>query len=459
MLARELARQVQGRVLEATDEGYDDARSIANGRFDRRPDIIVRCRDADDVETTVVFAREEGLPLSVRGGGHSYAGKTVGDGGLLVDLSSMKTIRVDVGSATAILEPGVTCGELDRATQEHGLATPVPTVSSVGVAGAALGGGSGYLSREFGLTLDNLVAVDVVTADGRRLRASADEHPDLFWAMRGAGPNFGIVTSLELRLHEVGPEVLAGQIIYPFDHAVDLLRFYRDFMGDAPDGFACYPFMIRIPPVEPFPERLHGHPALDFVVYHVDPEAADFVQPLRQLGETILDVVEPLAYTTVQQTFDAALPSGQRYYSRAHYLDELSDGSIDTMAAHAPEMKGPLTAAYLEPLGGAIGKVAPSATAFGGRSAGYSFHILAGWMEAADDVAVMASARRFHDAMAPHATGGVYVNLLADDEDERVPAAYGDNYPRLVELKTEWDPHNLFRMNYNIEPSAWAASS
>jgi FAD/FMN-containing dehydrogenase len=453
MLARELARQVQDRVLEAIDDGFDEARSISNSRFDRRPDIIVRCRDADDVRTAVDFAREKGLTLSVKGGGHSYAGKTLGDGGLLVDLSLMKAIRVDVGSATATVEPGVTCGELDRATQDHGLATPLPAVSSVGVAGAALGGGTGYLSREFGLSLDNLVAVDVVTADGRQLRASEHDHPELFWALRGAGPNFGVATSLQFRLHQVGPEVLAGQIIYPFDHAVELLRFFRDFMVDAPDGFQCYPFMIRIPPVEPFPERLHGHPALDFVLYHVDPDAADFVQPLRELEETILDLVEPLAYTTVQQTFDAALPQGQRYYSKAHYLDELSDASIDTIGAHATDLKGTFTAAYLEPLGGAIGRVDPSATAFGGRSAGYSFHILAGWVEAADDDAVMASARRFHDAMAPHATGGVYVNLLGDDEDERVPAAYGDNYQRLVELKTGWDPGNLFRMNHNIEPS------
>ncbi len=272
--------------------------------------------------------------------------------------------------------------------------------------------------------------------------------------MRGAGPNFGVATSLQVRLHPVGPEVLAGQIIYPFDGVAGHLRFFRDFMDDAPDGFQCLPFMIRIPPVEPFPERLHGHPALDFVVYHVDPDAADFVMPLRELGETILDAVEPLAYTTVQQTFDAALPYGERYYSKAHYLDELSDASIDVVAAHAPDLKGPFSAAYLEPLGGAIGRVDPSATPFGGRSAGYSFHILTGWVEEADDEAVMASARRFHDAMAPHATGGVYVNLLGDDEDGRVPAAYGDNYQRLVELKTEWDPDNLFRMNHNIEPSA-----
>lgn len=454
MIAQKLARQVQGQVLDSNDDGFDEARSVSNGRFDRRPDIIVRCRDAHDVRTAVDFARQEGLTLSVKGGGHSYAGNTVADGGLLIDLSLMKAVRVDVDSATATVQPGVTCGEFDQATQEHGLATPVPTVSSVGVAGAALGGGSGYLSRKYGLALDNLVAVDVVTADGHRVRASEHEHPGLFWALRGAGANFGIATSLRFRLHKVGPEVLAGQIIYPFDNAVELLRFFRDFMAAAPDGFQCYPFIIRIPPIEPFPERYHGRLALDFVVYHIDPDAADFVQPLRELGETILDIVGPLTYTAVQQTFDEGLPKGQRYYSKAHYLDELSDASIDVITAQALDMQGAFTVAYLEPLGGAIGRVDPSATAFGERNASYSFHILAGWMEAADDERVMTWARGFHDAMVPHATGGVYVNLLGDDEDDRVPAAYGDNYPRLVELKTRWDPGNLFRMNHNIKPSA-----
>jgi FAD/FMN-containing dehydrogenase len=212
--------------------------------------------------------------------------------------------------------------------------------------------------------------------------------------------------------------------------------------------------MIRTPPIEPFPERFHGHPALDFVLYHIDPEATDYVQPLRELGETILDVVGPATYASLQKTFDAGLPKGQRYYSKAHYLDELSEASIDIITAHAPGMRGALTAAYLEPLGGAIGRVDSSATSFGERNAGYSFHILAGWMDAADDDSVMAWARAFHDAMVPNATGGVYVNLLGDDEEDRVPAAYGENYRRLVELKTKWDPANLFRMNHNIQPSA-----
>lgn len=453
MDAEDLDRQVAGRLLRPGDDGFDEARSVWNVRLDRHPDVIVRCRDADDVGACVAFAREQGATLSVKGGGHSYAANTVGDGGLLVDLSSMKAIEVDAGAGAAIVEPGATCGEFDRAAVEHGLATPIPTVSTVGVGGAALGGGSGYLSRKYGLALDNLLSVEVVTADGSRLRASEDEHPELFWAMRGAGANFGVATSLRFRLHEVAREMLAGQIVYPFEDAPALLRFFRDFMSTAPEEFQCYPFMLRIPPIDPFPAEFHGRPALDFVFCHLDPEAADFVQPLRELGKTILEVVGPLPYTDIQQSFDAALPRGQRYYSKAHYLDEVSDTAIDTIAAHVPDMQGEFTAAYLEPLGGAVARVDQSATAYPGRKAGYSFHILAGWTDAAADDSVMAWARSFHDAMERHATGGVYVNLLADDESTRVPAAYGQNYERLRELKTNWDPDNVFRMNHNIEPT------
>jgi FAD/FMN-containing dehydrogenase len=447
-----LRQALDGIVLAPGDAGFDQARSVWNARFDRRPDLIARCRTAGDVEQTVHVARDVGLPIAVKGGGHSYAGKSVGDGGLLVDLSLMKEIRIDVQARTVDVGAGVTCGELDQATQEHGLATPLPTVSSVGVAGAALGGGSGYLSRTYGLTLDNIVSVDLVTATGRALQASESEHPDLFWAVRGAGPNFGIATSLRLRLHKIGPEVLAGQIIYPFDKAGELLRAFRDYMAEAPDTFQCYPFMFRIPPIEAFPKRFHGQPALDFVLCHLDPQATAVVEPLRTLGEPILDTVAPLAYTRAQQAFDANLPPGQRYFSRAHDLQQLSDAAIDTVTTHVPYMQGPFTAAYFDPGGGAIGRIDPSSTPFAGRTAACGFHILGGWMDAADDETVMRWARTFHDAMAPLATGGVYVNVLGDEEDDRVPAAYGANYARLVGLKSTWDPDNLLRMNYNIEP-------
>jgi FAD/FMN-containing dehydrogenase len=439
-----------GELLRDDAPGFDDARAIWNARLDRRPDLIVRCRSGDDVQACVAFARERGVTLSVKGGGHSYAANTVADGGLLVDLSPMKEIRIDSEAGTATVQPGVTCAELDAATLAHSLALPLPTVSSVGVAGATLGGGSGYLSRQYGLTLDNLIAVDVVSADATELRASDDENVDLFWAMRGAGANFGVATAFHYRLRPVQPEMLAGQIVYRFDEAREMLRFWRDFMRGAPDDFQCYPFTFRVPPIDAFPAEFHGEPVLDFVFCHGDPKAAAFVQPLRELGEPILDVVGPLPYTQIQQSFDAALPKGQRYYSKAHYLDDLLDAAIDTVATHVAAMKGEFTAAYLEPLGGAIAEVDRAATAFAGRDARYSFHILAGWINSADDDAVMSWARGFHDAMREHATGGVYVNLLAEDEPSRVPAAYGGNYERLRELKRKWDPDNLFRANHNI---------
>jgi FAD/FMN-containing dehydrogenase len=444
--------EIRGDVLEPNDPGFDETRGLWNVKLDRRPDAIARCTSSDDVVTAIDFARNHGARLSVKGGGHSYAANSVADGGLLVDLSPMKAIEVDAEAATATVAGGVSCAELDAATQEHGLATPTPTASSVGVVGAALGGGAGYLSRRYGLTTDNVISAEVVTADGRRVRASADENEDLFWALRGGGGNFGVVTALELQLHEVGPYVLSGQIIYPFHDAGSHLQFFRDFMAEAPDEFQCYPFCFRVPPIDVFPEETHGQPVLDFVIYHQDPEAIDFVRPLRELGEPILDFVGPSLYVEVQQGFDANLPKGQRYLSKAHDLPKLSDGAIDTMVTYVPRMVGAFSAAYFDPLGGAIGRVDPSATAYAGRAATFGFHCIAGWIDPADDDSVTAWASEFHEAMAGHATGGVYVNLIADDETDRVPLAYGANYRRLTELKRAWDPTNLFTSNYNIPP-------
>lgn len=449
---QDLVGRLSGDLLEPDDDGYDEARSVWNARFDRRPDLIVRCVDVDDVAAAVDWARSDGLRISVKGGGHSYAGNTVSDEGLLLDLSPMKGIEVDPDGRTVTVGAGVTWRELDAATQQHGLATTGVTASSVGVAGSTLGGGSGYLSPAFGNAIDNLLSVELVTVEAERIRASEDEHPDLFWAVRGAGSNFGVATSFEFRLHEVGPQVLSGQIIYPFQEAEELLRSFRDFIQTAPDGFQCFPFTFRVPPIEVFPERFHGQPVLDFVVFHRDPDAIEDVQPLRELGDTILDAVEPAPYTSAQQAFDANLPAGQRYYSKAHDLAGLPDGAIETFTEHVRQMQGPLSVAYLEPRREAVARIDSGATAAGGRDAPYSLHILAGWMDAQNDASVMEWARGFHQAMEPHATGGVYVNLIADDEPARVPAAFSD-HERLRELKREWDPDNVLRSNHNIRPA------
>ncbi len=449
-----LADSVRGRVLELHDEGYHEARRVWNGRFDRRPAAIVRCAAAEDVVAAIAFARDGDLPLAVKGGGHSYAGKAACEGGLLVDLSGMKEVRVDVDARRATVGPGARWRELDAASQEAGLATTGGACSTAGVAGVALGGGSGYLARAHGLTIDNLLAAEVVTADGRRVRASEDENPDLFWALRGCGANFGVVTSFELRLHEVGPQVVAGQIIHPFEAAGDALRFYREFMVEAPDGVQCYPFFLRIPPLEGFLEEHHGEVALDLVAFcagDLDAAAAT-LRPLREFGAPLLDAVQTVSYATFQQSFDDGLPKGGRYYTRAHYLEEMSDGAIDAVLAHAADLEGAYTVAYFEALGGAVARVDPGATAFPHREARYGFHLLTGWTDPEDDDAMMTWGRAFHDAMAPHATGGVYVNLLAEDEDDRVAAAYGPNLARLGRLKGQWDPENLFRSNHNIAP-------
>lgn len=448
-----LASQLGGSLLEPGDSGYDMARGTWNSRFGARPDLIALCTRSEDVKVTVDFARVHDLRLSVKGGGHSYAAACVADGGLLIDLSSMKAIQIDPSSRTVTIGPGITCGDLDTATQEHGLATPTPTVSSVGVIGAALGGGAGYLSRRWGLTLDNVISAKIVTAEGDEITASSDENPELFWAIRGGGGNFGIVTKLELRLHEVGPQVLAGQIIYPFDQAEEHLRFFRGFMAEAPDEFQCYPFCFKVPPVDAFPKETHGHPVLDFVICHQDPEAIEFVRPLRELGDPILDLVGQTPYVETQKAFDANLPKGQRYLSRAHDLDDLSDGAIQTMVDYVPRMAGPMSVAYLDPLGGAIGRVGETATAYAGRDSSYGFHIIAGWLDPDEDESVIGWASEFQRAMTEHANGGVYVNLIAEDEDNRVPYAYAHNYERLSGLKRDWDPSNLFNSNYNIPPA------
>ncbi len=452
----DLATTVEGTVLTPSDSGYDDARALWNARFDRRPDVVVRCRTAGDVQAAVRFARGADLRLSVKGGGHAFAANTVADGGLLIDLRPMRGVDIDVGATTADIEAGAKWGEVDPLLQAHGLASPGGTVSTVGVAGYTLGGGMGYLARKHGLAIDNLLSVDVVTADGSFVHASADEHPDLFWALRGGGGNFGVATGFEFRLHEVGPEVLAGQVFHRFEDAPRLLRRYREVMATAPDEVQCYPFFLRIPPLDMFPEEFHGRLALDFVVFYAGTgaEADAALKPLIDAGEPFLSAVGPQPYTTVLQTFDAGLPPGQRYESRAHDLADLSDEVIDTLMDHLPDMAGEFSSAYLGALGGAAGRVEPATTAFPHRDAAYSFHIMAGWTDPDDDEQITSWTRRLHDALAPFATGGVYVNVLGTGETSRIRAAYGRNWARLTELKRVWDPDNVFRGNHNLPPAS-----
>ncbi len=449
-----LRDRIQGEVLLPSDPGYEEARAVWNKRFDPHPGAVVRCRSTDDVVAAIGFARDHGLPLSVKSGGHSYAGHGVADGALAIDLSLMDSVEIGAERKRAVVGPGVTWAEFDGAAQQFGLATTGGTASIVGVAGYTLGGGTGYLARMFGLSLDNLLSVEVVNAGGRVFRANQDENPDLFWALRGGSGNFGVVTSFEFRLHAVGPEVVSAQAFHPLEDAREVLRFYRDFMETAPDEVTVYALAMRVPPVEPFPEEQHGEVSLVMLASHCgDPQEGEGVlAELTGFGKPILAGVQRVPYTVLQQGFDAGLAPGPRWYSRAHMLSEISDGAIETFLEYAAALPGQFTVAYFEPLGGAIGRVDRDATAFPHRDAAYELHIFPGWTDPSHDEALMRWAREFHNAMAPYATGGVYVNLLDRDEEPRIPNAYRANYDRLSQLKAKWDPENLFRINHNIRP-------
>lgn len=451
----DLSSRLSGELVRPGEDAYDGLRSGWNGRFDQRPGAIACCRNPVDVVEAVRAAADQDVRLAVRSGGHSYAGLSSLDGGLLIDLSGMDDVKVDPDERTARVGPGVRWGALDAATQAHGLATTGGTVSTVGISGYTLGGGTGYLARKHGLGLDNLIAAEVVTANGRRVRASESENADLFWALRGGGGNFGVVTSFDFRLHPVGPEVLAGQIVHRFEDAAKVLRFYRDFMGEAPDQLQVYAFLLRVPPVDPYPEEQWGEVALFLVLCYAGPlaEGEAEVKPLRDHGSPILELVGPQPYVDLQRAFDAGMPSGLRWYSKAHYLDGLSDEVIDGTLRRTEAMPGTASMVYFEREAGAIGRVAPDATAFPHRGAAYGLHIFPGWTDASEDAAHIEWARDLHADLAPFATGGAYQNLLNGDEADPARSAYGDNLERLSQIKAKWDPRNLFRVNHNVEPA------
>jgi FAD/FMN-containing dehydrogenase len=451
-----LRDSLHGPLVLSGDEGYDEARSLWNGAIDRRPACIARCTGVADVLAAVRFARERDLAVSVRSGGHGVGGHAVCDGGLVIDLSPMKGIRVDPAGLTARAEAGVLWGELDRETQLFGLATVGGIVTHTGIAGLTLGGGLGWLMRKHGATVDNLLSADLVTADGKRVSASEEEKPDLFWGIRGGGGNFGIVTSFEYRLHPVGPIVLAGPIFHPLADAPDVLRFYRDFIADAPDELTTI-FALRMAPPLPFlPDEVHGMPIVMVgSCYAGAPEdGAGVVRPLKQFGSPIVDLLEPKPYLELQSMFDPGAPHGWHYYWKSVELPPLTDGAIETLVEQASRITSPQSYCIVFQLGGALGRVADGETAFSQRGTAHNVGIDAAWTE--DDPEGdrhIAWVRDFYDAMQPHAGGRVYVNFLGDEGGRRVRQAYGaENYKRLVDLKRAYDPTNLFRLNQNIAP-------
>ncbi|MEX2236807.1 MAG: FAD-binding oxidoreductase [Dehalococcoidia bacterium] len=438
------------------DQGYDEARRVFNGMIDRKPAVIAVCANADDVAAAVNFAREENLPLSVYGGGHGVTGSAVVDSGVCVDLRGMKGIEVDPEARTVRAEGGLTWGEFDAATQEHGLAVTGGRVTTTGVAGLALGSGSGWLERKLGFTCDNLIKAEVVTADGEKVVASEEENADLFWGLRGGGGNFGIVTAFHFKLHPVGPIVLGGMLVYPAPMAGDLVRFWRDFMLTAPDEVGSGVAFITAPPLDFVPEPVRGMPVVGVVLCYAGPveDGEKALAPMRQFGPPGLDLVGPMPYVAVQQLLDGANQKGQQNYWTADFYDELPDGAVDALVEHGIRPVSPLTQIILVAGGGAIARVDDDATAFGQRNAAWNIHYLSMWENPADTEANIAYTRSIAGAMKPWATGRAYLNFIGD-EPGRVEVAFGaERYARLQALKAKWDPTNLFRHNQNIPPAA-----
>ena len=446
--------RLAGRVIRPKDGDYDSARRVWNGMIDRRPAAIAQCRTTADVVEALAFAKAERLPVSVRCGGHGVAGSAVSDGALMIDLSPMSSVEVDPQGKTATVEGGALLGGLDRATQAHGLAVTAGVDPTTGVGGLTLGGGTGFLGRKLGLTIDSLIAADVVLADGSVVRASEDEHADLFWALRGGGGNFGIVTSFKFRLHPIGPQVATAQIFYPFEAAGDVLRRYRDFMAEAPDEVSCFALLVPLPPLDAFPAELHGKTTLAIVGCHAGEaaEGEELLGPLAGFAEPLAAIMQPMAYVDLQSAFKDAAPHGGRYYWKAHFLSGLPDELLDLVVERTRVLPGAYSNTFFEPMGGAIARVGESETAFANRKAEYIISMSSGWSDSSDDDKAIAATREFFEAVAPFAMGGVYTNYMDFDEKERVQSSYGANYERLRKVKARYDPDNLFRMNQNIPP-------
>jgi FAD/FMN-containing dehydrogenase len=447
----------QGQLISPDNPAYDETRKIWNAMINRRPGLIAVCSGVADVMTAVRFARERDLLVSVRGGGHNVAGSAVCDEGLVIDLSCMKGIHVDPDRRTARAEAGLLWGEFDHETQAFGLATTGGIVTHTGVAGLTLGGGFGWLMRKHGLASDNLLSVDMVTADGELVSASATRNTELFWGVRGGGGNFGIITSFEFALHPLGPEVLAGPVMYPADQAETVLRAYRDFIASAPNELGTIVTMYHAPAADWLPEDLHGRPILGIAMCYAGPikEAEKVVKPLRSLGDPLMDMVRPTTYKENQAMLDPGVPHGWNYYWKSHYLGVLSDDAIRTIVDNAWQTHSPMSYTIMFHLGGAVRQLSDDATAFGGRSAEHAINIDAAWpTELEGGSEDIEWARAMWSALAPYSTGGVYVNFLGDEGQERVKAAYGPKkYKQLVALKDKYDPTNFFRMNQNIRPS------
>lgn len=447
---------IRGQVLLRNDPGYEEARHIWNAMIDRRPALIVRCAGAADVRRAVNFARENELLVAVRGGGHNIAGTSICDDGLVIDLSPMKSVRVDQRACRAYVEAGVTLGEFDYEAQSFALATPLGINSTTGVSGLTLGGGFGWLSRKYGMSVDNLLSADVVTADGELVHTDSNNDADLFWAIRGGGGNFGVVTMFEFELHPVGPEVYGGLFVLPWEQAKDALTKYRAASDAMPNELSVWAVMRLAPPLPFLPQEVHGKPVIVFAIcYSGAVEAgARAIEAVRTFGKPCGEHIGPMPYAAWQKAFDPLLVPGSRNYWKSHNFDELPDGLLDAVIAAIAKLPSPQCEIFFGQIGGKTCQVPIDATAYCGRDAKYIMNVHGRWDNASEDARCIEWARAFFEASAPFALGSVYVNFLTQDESGRIGAAYGPNYERLVEVKTRYDPRNLFRHNQNIQPSA-----
>lgn len=443
-----LAERFSGTLLRATDPGYEESRRIHNGLIDKRPLLIACCQGVADVVAAVQFARDTGLEISVRGGGHNVAGRAVCDDGLMIDLSPQKGMYVDPNRRLARAQAGLTWGEFNRETQLHGLATTGGVVSSTGISGLTLGGGIGYLMGKYGLSADNLLSAEIVTAEGKVLQASEAEHPDLFWALRGGGGNFGVVTSFEYQLHPVGPDVTGGLIAFSFDDAGRVLQGFRDFTASLPDELVAFCGLVHAPDGS-------GTPLAAIIPCHSGPladgEAA--LSPLKKIASAVMDGLGPISYEDLNTIMDAGFPRGALNYWKSSFLRELSDDAIDTLVEQFANCPSPMGSLVIESFQGAVTRVAPEDTAFVQRHAGYNLAVVGQWADPGDSEANIAWTRKTYQAMEPHMAQRVYVNYLGDDDPaSRVRAAYGPNFERLQQIKARYDPENLFHLNQNIPP-------
>ncbi len=451
-----LKTTLRGELLTSDSTGYDESRTLWNAMIDRRPALVARCRGVADVVTSVKFAREHGLGLSIKGGGHNIAGLATCDGGLMLDMSLMRSVWVNATGRTVLAQAGCLLGDVDRETQVHGLAAVLGFVSNTGIAGLTLGGGFGYLTRRFGWTCDNLVSMDVVTAEGRVVRATEQENDDLFWGLRGGGGNFGIVTNFEYQLYPVGPEVMAGVIAWRAEDGSRVLEMYRNLVAQASPELTCAAVMRIAPPAPWLPTSIHGKPIIALVVCHSGAvkEGEREVAQIKAFGAPVGDVVQRRTYCSQQSILDATQPKGRRYYWKSEYLPTLEPELLSKTIEHAGRILSPHSAVILFPIDGALNRLPEDHSPAGNRGAAAVLNITAAWEKVEDDQANIQWAKRAWEDMRRFSTGGTYVNFLTVEEgDDRIRAAYGKNYPRLAQLKSKWDPENLFRMNKNIAPS------